>query len=37
MQCEDVDWIQVGQDIDNWWAFVKTAMKLLVPYKSDIV
>jgi hypothetical protein len=27
----------VGQDIDNWWAFVKTAMKLLVPYKSDIV
>jgi hypothetical protein len=27
----DMDWINVAQDRDRWWALVNTAMKLRVP------
>jgi hypothetical protein len=30
---EDVDWIRLAQDRDQWWAVVNMVMKLLVPYK----
>jgi hypothetical protein len=31
INCEDVDWIQVAQDMTQWRAFVNTAMNLQVP------
>jgi hypothetical protein len=30
-ECEEVDWINVVPDSDEWWAFVKTIMKLKAP------
>jgi hypothetical protein len=28
---ENVDWIHLAQDMDQWWAFVNTVMKLGFP------
>jgi hypothetical protein len=28
---EGVDWIELGEDRNQWWALVKTVMKLRVP------
>jgi hypothetical protein len=28
---QGVDWIDLAQDRDKWWAFVNMVMKLLVP------
>jgi hypothetical protein len=28
---EDVEWIHLAQDKDDWWALVNTVMKLQVP------
>jgi hypothetical protein len=28
---EDVDWIHMAQDKDQWWAVVNTIMNLRVP------
>jgi hypothetical protein len=28
---EGMDWIDLAQDRDRWWAFVNAVMKLLVP------
>jgi hypothetical protein len=28
---EDVDWIHLAQDRDQWWALVNTVMNLQVP------
>ena len=28
--CWDMDWIELAQDRDRWWAFVKTVMNLRV-------
>jgi hypothetical protein len=30
--CEGMDWIDLGQDRDRWWALVNGVMKLRVPY-----
>jgi hypothetical protein len=30
---EDVYWIHLAQDRDQWWAVVNMVMKLRVPYK----
>jgi hypothetical protein len=29
--CGGVDWIEVAQDRDRWWALVNAVMNLLVP------
>jgi hypothetical protein len=29
--CRDVDWIDVAQDRDRWWALVNAVMNLRVP------
>jgi hypothetical protein len=29
---EDLDWIHMVQDLDNWWALVNTGMNFRVPY-----
>jgi len=31
---EGVDWIQLGQDSDQWWALVNTVVYLLVLLKA---
>ena len=31
MGCEDMDWIDVVQDRDRWWALVNAGMNLQVP------
>ena len=31
MECRDMDWIDVAQDRDRWWALVNAVMNLLVP------
>jgi hypothetical protein len=28
---DDMDWIDLAQDRDQWWALVNTVMNLLVP------
>jgi hypothetical protein len=28
---EGVNWINLAQDMDRWWAFVSTVIKLCVP------
>jgi hypothetical protein len=30
IECEDVDWIDLAQGRNWWWAFVNTVMNLLV-------
>jgi hypothetical protein len=29
--CGDMDWIELAQDKDRWWALVNAVMKLRVP------
>jgi len=29
--CEGMDWIELAQDRDRWWALVNIVMKLWVP------
>jgi len=29
--CKGMDWIDVGQDRDRWWALVNAVMKFQVP------
>jgi hypothetical protein len=29
--CEDVNWIHLAQDRDEWWVLVNTVMNLRVP------
>jgi hypothetical protein len=31
MGCGDMDWIDLAQDRDQWWALVKMAMNLQYP------
>jgi hypothetical protein len=31
---EDMDWIHLTQDGDQWWALVNTVMNLRVPQKT---
>jgi len=31
VECEDMDWIQLAQDRDRWWALVTAVMSLCVP------
>jgi CRISPR/Cas system-associated protein Cas7 (RAMP superfamily) len=30
--CEDMDWIDLAQDRDRYWALVKAVMNFRVPY-----
>jgi hypothetical protein len=32
--CGTMDWIEVGQERDRWWALVGAVMKLRVPYDA---
>jgi hypothetical protein len=29
--CRGMDWIELSQDMDRWWALVKAVMNLRVP------
>jgi hypothetical protein len=31
---EDVDWIHLAQDREQWWAFVNTVMNIWIPHKA---
>jgi hypothetical protein len=31
VRCEDMDWINLAQDRDRWWALVNAVMNLRVP------
>jgi hypothetical protein len=33
---ENVDWIHLAQDRDQWWAVVNMVMKFQVPQKAGI-
>jgi hypothetical protein len=31
VECEGMDWIELAQDRDRWWALVNAAMNVWVP------
>jgi len=31
VECEGMDWIELGEDTDRWWALVNAVMNLRVP------
>jgi len=31
VECESMDWIELAQGWDRWWALMNAVMKLLVP------
>jgi hypothetical protein len=33
--CGDMDWIELAQDRDRWWALLNAAMNLLVPKNAE--
>jgi hypothetical protein len=35
MECEDVDWIHVATDWDQYWPFLNTVINLLIPYEGN--
>jgi len=32
--CEDMDWIDLAQDRDRWWALVNAVMNIWIPYSA---
>ena len=34
VRCGGMDWIDLAQDRDRWWALVKAVMNLWVPYSE---
>jgi len=32
VECGDMDWIEMAQNRDRWWALVNAVMNLRVPY-----
>jgi hypothetical protein len=34
---EDVDWIHLTQDRNQWWALVNMVMNLWFPYKMNVL
>jgi hypothetical protein len=35
VKCEGMDWINVAQDRDSWWALMNAVMNLQVLYNAE--